>query len=240
MMGRTMAEQKTKQESKQKEAKPKEGKPKEPKQEGAKPKETRQEGAKAQAAKGGTESAAGAVAARLQTLYREKVVGELQKQFSYATTMQVPRISKITLNMGVGEAVADKKNIDAAVADLTRIAGQKPVVTRARKAIANFKIRQGLPIGCMVTLRGSRMYEFLDRLITIAFPRMRDFRGVSARAFDGRGNYSLGFKEQIIFPEIEYDKIDKVRGLNVSITTTAKTDEEAKALLAAFRFPFRN
>jgi len=235
-----MAEQKTKQESKQKEGKPKEGKPKEPKQEGAKPKEAKQEGARAQAAKGGTESAAGAVAARLQTLYREKVVGELQKQFSYATTMQVPRISKITLNMGVGEAVADKKNIDAAVADLTRIAGQKPVVTRARKAIANFKIRQGLPIGCMVTLRGSRMYEFLDRLITVAFPRMRDFRGVSARAFDGRGNYSLGFKEQIIFPEIEYDKIDKVRGLNVSITTTAKTDEEAKALLAAFRFPFRN
>jgi large subunit ribosomal protein L5 len=240
MMERTMAEQKTKQESKQKEGKPKEGKPKEPKQEGAKPKEAKQEGARAQAAKGGTESAAGAVAARLQTLYREKVVGELQKQFSYATTMQVPRISKITLNMGVGEAVADKKNIDAAVADLTRIAGQKPVVTRARKAIANFKIRQGLPIGCMVTLRGSRMYEFLDRLITVAFPRMRDFRGVSARAFDGRGNYSLGFKEQIIFPEVEYDKIDKVRGLNVSITTTAKTDEEAKALLAAFRFPFRN
>ena len=154
--------------------------------------------------------------------------------------MQVPRIVKITLNMGVGEAVADKKNIDAAVADLTRIAGQKPVVTRARKAIANFKIRQGLPIGCMVTLRGSRMYEFLDRLITIAFPRMRDFRGVSTRAFDGRGNYSIGFKEQIIFPEIEYDKIDKIRGLNVSITTTARSDDEAKALLTAFRFPFRN
>lgn len=154
--------------------------------------------------------------------------------------MQVPRLTKITLNMGVGEAVADKKNIDAAVADLTRIAGQKPVVTRARKAIANFKIRQGLPIGCMVTLRGARMYEFLDRLITIAFPRMRDFRGVPSRAFDGRGNYSIGFKEQIIFPEIEYDKIDKVRGLNVSITTTARSDEEAKALLAAFRFPFRN
>jgi large subunit ribosomal protein L5 len=173
-------------------------------------------------------------------VYREKVVPELQKQFSYATTMQVPRVVKITLNMGVGEAVADKKNIDAAVADLTRIAGQKPVVTRARKAIANFKIRQGLPIGCMVTLRGSRMYEFLDRLVTIAFPRMRDFRGVSTRAFDGRGNYSIGFKEQILFPEIEYDKIDKIRGLNVSITTTARSDEEAKALLAAFRFPFRN
>jgi large subunit ribosomal protein L5 len=185
-------------------------------------------------------AAGGKVAARLQTLYREKIVPELQKQFSYATAMQAPRLVKITLNMGVGEAVADKKNIDAAVADLTRIAGQKPVVTRARKAIANFKIRQGLPIGCMVTLRGSRMYEFLDRLVTIAFPRMRDFRGVSVRAFDGRGNYSVGFKEQIIFPEIEYDKIDKIRGLNVSITTTAKSDEEAKALLTGFRFPFRN
>ena len=190
--------------------------------------------------KGGHLTAGGTVPARLQTHYRDHVVPELKKQFSYSTSMQVPRVVKITLNMGVGEAVADKKNIDAAVADLTRIAGQKPVVTRARKAIANFKIRQGLPIGCMVTLRGSRMYEFLDRLITIAFPRMRDFRGVSTRAFDGRGNYSIGFKEQIIFPEIEYDKIDKVRGLNVSITTTAKSDEEAKALLAAFRFPFRN
>jgi len=190
--------------------------------------------------KGGHLTAGGTVPARLQTHYRDHVVPELKKQFSYSTSMQVPRVVKITLNMGVGEAVADKKNIDAAVADLTRIAGQKPVVTRARKAIANFKIRQGLPIGCMVTLRGSRMYEFLDRLITIAFPRMRDFRGVSTRAFDGRGNYSIGFKEQIIFPEIEYDKIDKVRGLNVSITTTAKSDEEAKALLASFRFPFRN
>ena len=192
------------------------------------------------AARKGTEGASGAVPARLQTLYREKVVPDLRTQFSYASTMQVPRIVKITLNMGVGEAVADKKNIDAAVADLTRIAGQKPVVTRARKAIANFKIRQGLPIGCMVTLRGSRMYEFLDRLITIAFPRMRDFRGVSVRAFDGRGNYSIGFKEQIIFPEIEYDKIDKIRGMNIAITTTARSDDEAKALLAAFRFPFRN
>jgi len=191
-------------------------------------------------AKGGSVSAAGATAPRLQTLYREKIVPALQTQFSYGSAMQVPRLVKITLNMGVGEAVADKKNIDAAVTDLTRIAGQKPVVTKARKAIANFKIRQGLPIGCMVTLRGSRMYEFLDRLVTIAFPRMRDFRGVSTRAFDGRGNYSIGFKEQIIFPEIEYDKIDKIRGLNVSITTTARSDEEAKALLAAFRFPFRN
>jgi len=196
--------------------------------------------ATAKAAGKGTQGAAGATVARLQTLHREKGVPDLRQQFSYATTMQVPRIVKITLNMGVGEAVADKKNIDAAVADLTRIAGQKPVVTRARKAIANFKIRQGLPIGCMVTLRGSRMYEFLDRLITIAFPRMRDFRGVSTRAFDGRGNYSIGFKEQIIFPEIEYDKIDKIRGLNVSITTTARSDDEAKALLTAFRFPFRN
>jgi len=178
--------------------------------------------------------------ARLQQQYREKIIPELTKKFGYTTTMQVPRITKITLNMGVGEAVNDKKNIDAAVADMTRIAGQKPVVTKSRKAIANFKVRQGLPIGCMVTLRGERMYEFLDRLITIAFPRVRDFRGVSIRAFDGRGNYSIGLKEQIIFPEIEYDKIDKLRGMNISITTTAKSDEEAKALLAAFRFPFRN
>jgi len=178
--------------------------------------------------------------ARLQQQYREKVVPELIKKFGYKTTMQVPRITKITLNMGVGEAVNDKKNIDAAVADMTRIAGQKPVVTKTRKAIANFKVRQGLPIGCMVTLRGERMYEFLDRLVTIAFPRVRDFRGVSGRAFDGRGNYNIGLKEQIIFPEIEYDKIDKLRGMNICITTTAKSDEEAKALLAAFRFPFRN
>jgi large subunit ribosomal protein L5 len=210
-----------------------------PKAEGSAGKPSEARSAKEGSGKGGM-AAGGRVAARLQNLYREKIVPDLRTQFSYATPMQVPRVVKITLNMGVGEAVADKKNIDAAVADLTRIAGQKPVVTRARKAIANFKIRQGLPIGCMVTLRGSRMYEFLDRLITIAFPRMRDFRGVSARAFDGRGNYSVGFKEQIIFPEIEYDKIDKVRGLNVSITTTARSDEEAKALLAAFRFPFRN
>ncbi len=178
--------------------------------------------------------------ARLQTQYREKIVPELMQKFGYKSAMEVPRITKITLNMGVGEAVNDKKNIDSAVADLTKIAGQRPVVTRARKAIANFKIRQGLPIGCMVTLRGTRMYEFLDRLVTIAFPRMRDFRGVSGRAFDGRGNYNIGLKEQIIFPEIEYDKIDALRGLNISITTTAKTDDEAKALLAAFRFPFRN
>jgi large subunit ribosomal protein L5 len=178
--------------------------------------------------------------ARLHTQYREKVVPELMSKFGYKTVMQVPRITKITLNMGVGEAVNDKKNIDMAVGDLTKIAGQKPVVTKARKAIANFKIREDLAIGTMVTLRGERMYEFLDRLVTVALPRVRDFRGVSGRAFDGRGNYNIGLKEQIIFPEIEYDKIDKLRGMNISITTTAKTDDEAKALLAAFRFPFRN
>ncbi len=178
--------------------------------------------------------------ARLKDQYRENIAPELMKKFGYKSAMQVPRISKVTLNMGVGEAVNDKKNIDMAVGDMTKIAGQKPVVTKARKAIANFKIREGLAIGCMVTLRGERMYEFLDRLITVAFPRVRDFRGVSGRAFDGRGNYNIGLKEQIIFPAIEYDKIDKLRGMNISITTTAKTDEEAKALLAAFRFPFRN
>ncbi|MFN7756777.1 MAG: 50S ribosomal protein L5 [Betaproteobacteria bacterium] len=178
--------------------------------------------------------------ARLKDQYRENIAPELMKKFGYKSAMQVPRISKVTLNMGVGEAVNDKKNIDMAIGDMTKIAGQKPVVTKARKAIANFKIREGLAIGCMVTLRGERMYEFLDRLITVAFPRVRDFRGVSGRAFDGRGNYNIGLKEQIIFPEIEYDKIDKLRGMNISITTTAKTDEEAKALLAAFRFPFRN
>jgi large subunit ribosomal protein L5 len=178
--------------------------------------------------------------ARLHDQYREKVVPELVQKFGYKSVMEVPRITKITLNMGVGDAVNDKKNIDMAVADLTKIAGQKPVVTKSRKAIANFKIRENLAIGTMVTLRGQRMYEFLDRLVTVAFPRVRDFRGVSSRAFDGRGNYNIGIKEQIIFPEIEYDKIDKLRGLNISITTTAKTDDEAKALLAAFRFPFRN
>jgi large subunit ribosomal protein L5 len=177
---------------------------------------------------------------RFQSIYREKIVPDLMKKFGYTSVMQVPRITKITLNMGVGDAVNDKKNIDMAVADMTKIAGQKPVVTKARKAVANFKIREGLAIGCMVTLRGTRMYEFLDRLVTISFPRVRDFRGVSGRAFDGRGNYNVGLKEQLIFPEIEYDKIDKTRGMNISITTTAKTDEEAKALLAAFRFPFRN
>jgi large subunit ribosomal protein L5 len=177
---------------------------------------------------------------RFQTLYRDTIVAELTKKFGYKTVMQVPRITKITLNMGVGEAVNDKKMVDNAVADMTKIAGQKPAITRTRKAIANFKIRENMPIGCMVTLRGERMYDFLDRLVTIAFPRVRDFRGVSGRAFDGRGNYNIGLKEQIIFPEIEYDKIDAIRGMNISITTTAKTDEEAKALLAGFHFPFRN
>ena len=177
--------------------------------------------------------------ARLQEQYRDKVAPELMKQFEYHSLMEVPRITKITLNMGVGEAVADKKVMEGAVDDLTRIAGQKPVVTKAKKAIAGFKIRAGQPVGTMVTLRGQRMYEFLDRLVTIALPRMRDFRGVSGRAFDGRGNYNLGIKEQIIFPEIEYDKIDTVRGLNVSIATTAKSDAECKALLAGFHFPFK-
>ena len=161
------------------------------------------------------------------------------QKFGYKSVMQVPRLRKITLNMGVGEALGDKKILDNAVGDMTRIAGQKPVVTKARKSIAAFKVRAGFPIGCMVTLRGARMYEFLDRLVNIAIPRIRDFRGVSGRAFDGRGNYSLGVKEQIIFPEIEYDKIDAIRGLDISINTTAKTDDEARALLAAFRFPFR-
>jgi large subunit ribosomal protein L5 len=167
-------------------------------------------------------------------------VPQLQEKFGYASAMQVPRITKITLNMGVSEAVADKKVMDHAVSDLTKIAGQKPVVTKTRKAIANFKVRENVPIGCMVTLRGAAMYEFLDRFVTIALPRVRDFRGISGRAFDGRGNYNVGVKEQIIFPEVEYDKVDALRGLNISITTTAKSDEEAKALLAAFKFPFKN
>ncbi|ADU91483.1 50S ribosomal protein L5 [Taylorella equigenitalis] len=178
--------------------------------------------------------------ARLQELYKDKIVGELKSQFSYKSDMEVPRITKVTLNMGVSEAVSDKKVIENAVADLTKIAGQKPVITKTRKAIAGFKIRENYPIGCMVTLRGQRMYEFIDRLVTVALPRVRDFRGISGRAFDGRGNYNVGVKEQIIFPEIEYDKIDALRGLNISITTSAKTDEEAKALLKAFNFPFRN
>jgi large subunit ribosomal protein L5 len=178
--------------------------------------------------------------ARLQHVYRERIVPELMKKFGYQSAMQVPRLEKITLNMGVGEAVADKKVMDSALADLTKIAGQKPVVTKSRKAIAAFKIRENVPVGCMVTLRGIRMYEFLDRFVTIALPRVRDFRGISGRSFDGRGNYNVGVKEQIIFPEIEYEKIDAIRGLNISITTSAKTDEECKALLAAFKFPFKN
>jgi large subunit ribosomal protein L5 len=178
--------------------------------------------------------------ARLQQYYKEAVVGELTARFGYKSVMEVPRITKITLNMGVGEAIGDKKVLEHAVSDMVKIAGQKPVVTKARKAIAGFKIRQGYPIGCMVTLRGPRMFEFLDRLITVAMPRVRDFRGVSGKGFDGRGNYNVGVKEQIIFPEIEYDKIDALRGMNISITTTAKTDDEAKALLAAFKFPFKN
>ncbi len=178
--------------------------------------------------------------ARLADFYKDKVVPNLVEKFGYKSIMEVPRITKITLNMGVGEAVADKKVMDNAVGDLTKIAGQKPVVTKSRKAIAGFKIRENQAIGCMVTLRGDRMFEFLDRFVTVALPRVRDFRGISGRSFDGRGNYNIGVKEQIIFPEIEYDKVDALRGLNVSITTTAKTDEEAKALLSEFRFPFKN
>ncbi len=194
--------------------------------------------AKSKAAPAGTASAV--TSARLQTIYREKIVPELMKKFGYTSVMQVPRLQKITLNMGVSEAVSDKKVMDNAVGDLTKIAGQKPVVTKTRKAIANFKVREGVPIGAMVTLRGIRMYEFLDRFVTVALPRVRDFRGISGRSFDGRGNYNIGVKEQIIFPEIEYDKIDAIRGMNISITTSAKSDDECKALLAAFKFPFKN
>ena len=178
--------------------------------------------------------------ARLKDSYTKEIAPALMKQFGYKSPMQVPRITKIVLNMGVGEAIGDKKILDNAVGDMQKIAGQKPVVTKARKAIAGFKIREGYPIGCMVTLRQNRMWEFLDRFVTIALPRVRDFRGISGRAFDGRGNYNIGIKEQIIFPEIEYDKIDAVRGMNISITTTAKTDAEARALLTAFKFPFKN
>jgi large subunit ribosomal protein L5 len=178
--------------------------------------------------------------ARLKEIYTKDVVPALVKQFGYKSAMEVPRIDKIVLNMGVGEAIADKKLLENAAGDMTKISGQKPVITKARKAIAVFKIREGYPIGCMVTLRKERMYDFLDRLISIALPRVRDFRGVSGRSFDGRGNFNMGVKEQIIFPEVEYDKIDTLRGMNITITTTAKTDAEAKALLAAFRFPFKN
>jgi large subunit ribosomal protein L5 len=178
--------------------------------------------------------------ARMQTHYRDNVVKNLMKEFGYQSLLQVPRIEKITLNMGVGEAVADKKVMDNAVADMQKIAGQKPLVTKSRKANASFKLREGMPIGCKVTLRGLRMYEFLDRLVTIAIPRIRDFRGIPGKSFDGRGNFNFGVKEQIIFPEIEYDKIDALRGMNITITTNAKSDAEARALLVAFKFPFRN
>ncbi|HMW56145.1 MAG: 50S ribosomal protein L5 [Candidatus Accumulibacter phosphatis] len=178
--------------------------------------------------------------ARLLDYYNTTVVDELTRRFGYKSRMEVPRITKVTLNMGVGEAVADKKVLENAMSDLVKIAGQKPVITKARKSIAGFKIRTGYPIGCMVTLRGPRMFEFIDRLVTVALPRVRDFRGISGKGFDGRGNYNMGLKEQIIFPEIEYDRIDALRGMNISVTTTAKTDEEARALLGAFKFPFRN
>ena len=221
-----------------------------PKKEASKKEATKKDTPKKESGKGGSRSdtlsvaqhssASGAQPARLQTFYREKVVPDLMKKFGYKSVMQVPRLTKITLNMGVSEAVADKKVMEHAVSDLSKISGQKPVVTKSRKAIAAFKIRENVPIGTMVTLRGVRMFEFLDRFVTIALPRVRDFRGISGRAFDGRGNYNVGVKEQIIFPEIDYDKIDALRGLNISITTTAKTDDECKALLTAFRFPFKN
>ena len=178
--------------------------------------------------------------ARLEQHYRDVVVKKLMEQFNYGNVMEVPKITKITLNMGVGEATGDKKILDNAVGDMTKIAGQKPVITKARKSVAGFKVREGWPIGCKVTLRRAQMFEFLDRLITIAMPRIRDFRGVNGKSFDGRGNYNMGVKEQIIFPEIDYDKIDALRGMDITITTTAKTDEEGRALLAAFNFPFRN
>ena len=176
---------------------------------------------------------------RLQTMYRDQLAGELKERFGYKSAMQVPRIQKITINMGVGEAIADKKVMDHAVSDLRAMSGQQPIVTHARISVAAFKVREGWPVGCKVTLRRERMYEFLDRLINVAIPRIRDFRGMSGKAFDGRGNYSLGLKEQIMFPEIDYDKIDALRGMDITITTTAKTDAEARALLEAFKFPFR-
>src|SRR6476659_1441727 len=209
-----------------------------PRKEGASAKKEPKKGADAPRVATGPQEPA--PPARLAQHYREKVVPELMQKFGYKTVMQVPRLRKITINMGVGETTTDKKILDHALADMTKIAGQKPVTTKARRSIANFKVRAGFPVGCMVTLRGARMYEFLDRLVNIAMPRIRDFRGVSNRAFDGRGNYSLGFKEQIIFPEIDYDKIDAIRGLDIAINTTAKNDDEARALLTAFRFPFKH
>jgi large subunit ribosomal protein L5 len=226
-----------KEDSKDQKGKKPAGKPAQDAKPAEKPKKAKAGSAK-QAAPSGPE-AAPTQPPRLQVQYKEQIVPALMKQFGYKTVMQVPRVTKITLNMGVGEAVADKKILENAQGDLQKIAGQKPVVTKSKKSIAGFKIRTGYPVGTMVTLRNRRMYEFLDRLVTIALPRVRDFRGVSGRAFDGRGSYNMGVKEQIIFPEIEYDKVDAIRGLNISITTTAKTDEEARALLAAFRFPFR-
>lgn len=178
--------------------------------------------------------------ARLQDYYKDKIVKEMMESFNYKSVMEVPRITKITLNMGVGETTIDKKILDHALADMLKISGQKPITTKAKKSIATFKVREDYPVGCKVTLRKLRMYEFLDRLISVAIPRIRDFRGISAKSFDGRGNYNMGVKEQIIFPEIDYDKVDKVRGLNITLTTTAKTDIEAKALLVAFNFPFKN
>jgi large subunit ribosomal protein L5 len=224
--------------------KDKEAKPKQERKDAEQQKAPRKEGKKEKAVASAAPLATGpeqpAPPARLAVFYREKIVPDLIKKFSYKSVMQVPRLRKITINMGVGEATSDKKVLDNAVADMAKIAGQKPVVTLARRSVANFKVRAGYPVGCMVTLRGARMYEFFDRLVNIAIPRIRDFRGMSNRAFDGRGNYSLGFKEQIIFPEIEYDKIDALRGMNIAITTTAKTDDEARALLTAFRFPFKH
>jgi large subunit ribosomal protein L5 len=224
-----------------KESKDKDAKPKAPKAEApqAKPAKESKAPKKAKGEAPAGKEATPTQPPRLKVHYLENVVPSLMKQFGYKTSMQVPRIKKITLNMGVGEAVADKKVLEYAAGDMQKIAGQKPVITKSKKSVAAFKIRDGYPVGVMVTLRNRRMYEFLDRLVTIALPRVRDFRGVSGRAFDSRGSYNMGIKEQIIFPEIEYDKIDALRGLNISITTTAKTDEEAKALLAAFRFPFR-
>lgn len=238
-----MAKQETKAAVKEKAPKAKTSKAKAPADKAPKAKATKEKavdgkGAKTKAPKAKTPGEK-APAPRLAEQYQNEIVPGLMKQFSYKSVMQVPRIQKIVLNMGVGDAVNDKKILEHAVGDMTKISGQKPAVTKARKSIAVFKIREGYPIGCKVTLRSTRMYEFLDRLISVAIPRVRDFRGISGRAFDGRGNFNMGVKEQIIFPEIDYDKIDALRGLNITITTTAKTDDEARALLSAFRFPFR-
>lgn len=238
-----MAKQETKAAVKEKAPKAKTSKAKAPADKAPKAKATKEKavdgkGARTEAPKAKTPGEK-APAPRLAEQYQSEIVPGLMKQFSYKSVMQVPRIQKIVLNMGVGDAVNDKKILEHAVSDMTKISGQKPAVTKARKSIAIFKIREGYPIGCKVTLRSTRMYEFLDRLISVAIPRVRDFRGISGRAFDGRGNFNMGVKEQIIFPEIEYDKIDALRGLNITITTTAKTDDEARALLSAFRFPFR-